>query len=73
MTKKKPTKKEIEVVVSDMINQLSYIDQKLSALDSLFGLYIDWKKEMQEFNDFIKIKTNKVDKELKESEPGETK
>ena len=73
MTKKKPTKKEIEVVVSDMINQLSYIDQKLSALDSLFGLYIDWKKEMQEFNDFIKIKTNKVDKELKENEPGETK
>ena len=73
MSKKKPTKKEIEVVVSDMINQLSYIDQKLSALDSLFGLYIDWKKEMQEFNDFIKIKTNKADKELKENEPGETK
>ena len=73
MAKKKATKKEIETVVSDMINQLTYIDQKLSALDSLFGLYIEWKEETKEFNDFIKIKMYKVDKELEKNEPGETK
>ena len=71
MTKKKPTKKEIEVVVSDMINQLSYIDQKLSALDSLFGLYLDWKKETNKFNKFVETKI--IERQEKENEPGETK
>ena len=39
LVKKKATKKEVETVISNMINHLKFLDEKLGALDSLFGLY----------------------------------
>ena len=46
------------------------LDEKLNALDSLFGLYLDWKNETDKFNKFVE---SKVKKYKKENEPGETK
>ena len=70
MVKKKPTKKEFETVISTLINHVQMIEQKLGALDSLFGLYLDWKNETDKFNKFVE---SKVKKYKKENEPGETK
>ena len=70
MTKKKPTKKEIETVISKLISHVQMLDEKLNALDSLFGLYLDWKNETDKFNKFVE---SKVKKYKKENEPGETK
>ena len=43
--KKKPTKKDIEVVISNLINHLRVIEEKVVALDNIFGLYIKYKKD----------------------------
>ena len=70
MNKKKPTKKEIETVISKLISHVQMLDEKLNALDSLFGLYLDWRKDKDKFNKFVE---NKVKSYNKENEPGETK
>ena len=73
MAKQKPTKKEIETVISSIVTHLDYIDHKLSALDSLFGLYLKWKKDVDEFNKFIEKNIKQNDIKNKEKEPGEAK
>ena len=70
MVKQKPTKKEIETVISTLINHVQIMEEKLGALDSLFGLYLDWRKDKDKFNKFVE---DKVKKYQQETEPGETK
>ena len=71
MTKKKPTKKDIETVISKLITHVQMMDEKLGALDSIFGLYLEWKKETDKFNKFVETKIK--ERQEKENEPGETK
>ena len=73
MTKKKPTKKELETVISNMINHLRFIEEKLNALDSLFGLYLEWKKDKDKFNKFVEKKVKEHQSQISDNEPGETK
>jgi hypothetical protein len=71
MAKKKPTKQEMETVISALIQHVNTLDEKVNAIDSLFGLYLDWKKEKDTFNKFVKTKIEKYNE--KEDKPGETK
>ena len=74
MTKRKPSKKEIESVISGLINHVRHLEEKLNALDSLFGLYLEWKKDKNTFNKFVGVKLEKYQAENNsENEPGETK
>jgi len=45
LSKKKPTKKDIEIVISNLINHIKAIEERIVALDNVFGLYIKYKKE----------------------------
>ena len=63
MTRKKPTKKEIETVISKLISHVQMLEEKLNALDSLFGLYLDWKKDTDKFNKLVEGKVKKYKKE----------
>ena len=54
MKKKKPTKKDIEVVVSNLIKHLQVIEQKADALDNIFGMYIKYKKDDKSFQKYVK-------------------
>ena len=47
--KKKATKKDIETVVSNLIRHLQVIEQKVDALDNIFGTYIKYKKDEKGF------------------------
>ena len=71
MVKKKPTKKDIETVISTLINHVRLLEENLGALDSLFGLYLDWNNDKDKFNKFVEDKVK--DYQKKENEPGETK
>ena len=71
MVKKKATKKDIETVISTLINHVRLLEEKLGALDSLFGLYLDWNNDKDKFNKFVEDKVK--DYQKKENEPGETK
>jgi len=74
LTKRKPSKKEIESVISGLINHVRHLEEKLNALDSLFGLYLEWKKEKNTFNKFVGKKLEKYQGENNsENEPGDTK
>ena len=54
MKKKKPTKKDIEVVVSNLIRHLQALEQKEDALDNIFGTYIKYKKDEKGFQKYVK-------------------
>ena len=74
MSKKKPTKKEFETVISRLINHVRFLDEKLGALDSLFGLYLEWKKDTDKFNKFVETKVEKhQSQDVNKDEPGEKK
>ena len=71
MVKKKPTKKEFETVISTLINHVHVIEEKLGALDSLFGLYLEWNKDKDKFNKFVEEKVKSY--QDKNNESGESK
>ncbi len=74
MSKKKPTKKEFETVISRLINHVRFLDEKLGALDSLFGLYLEWKNDKDKFNKFVEAKVEKhQSQDVNKDEPGEKK
>ena len=73
MAKQKPTKKEIETVVSGIINHVQFIEQKVNAIDNLFGLYLQWKENQEEFNKFVESKVQEATESIVENEPGESK
>jgi hypothetical protein len=52
--KKRATKKDIEVVVSNLIKHLEVIERKLDALDNIFGMYIKYKKDDKSFQKYVK-------------------
>ena len=68
MKKKKPTAKQIETVISNIIQQLSYIEQKVNALDNLIGLYFEWKKDTDKFNKFVQKKVSEAQDKTKTGE-----
>ena len=73
MAKKKPTKKEVEEVISGIINHLRFLDEKLNGIDGLFGLYLDWKKETDKFNKFVNDRVKEHRSQVFDNEPGEAK
>ena len=58
--KKKPTKKDIEVVLSNVIQNLEQINMRLSAIDNIFGAYIKYKKDEKGFQGYIKKQADMV-------------
>ena len=54
MKKKKPTKKDIEVVVSNLIKHLQIVEQKIVAIDNVFGMYIKYNKDGTGFQEYVK-------------------
>ena len=74
LSKKKPTKKEFETVISRLINHVRFLDEKLGALDSLFGLYLEWRNDKDKFNKFVETKVAKhQSQDENKDEPGEKK
>jgi exonuclease VII small subunit len=51
--KKKPTKKEFETVISTLITHVRMLEEKVSALDNMFGIYLRYKQEDERFQKFI--------------------
>ena len=58
--KKKATKKDIEIVISNIIQNLEQINVKLSALDNVFGTYINYKKDEKGFKKYISKQLEKA-------------
>ena len=76
MVKKKPTKKEVEIVLSNVIRQVEFLSRKVYEITTTFGLYLEWKKDKNKFNKFISDEVEKAQEDLNKenkSEPGDSK
>ena len=69
MKNKKPTGKQIELVLSNIINELELLKQKFGALDNLIGLYFEWKKDTDKFNKYVQGRVKEL--EEKKNKTGE--
>ena len=63
--KKKPSKKEVESVISSLIVHVRMLEEKLTAIDNMFGIYLQYKKEGNKFQKFIH---EKLDANIDKSE-----
>ena len=56
MSRKKATKKEIENVISNLIVHVKAIEEKVIALDNVFGMYIKYTDNETGFQEFVNQK-----------------
>ena len=54
MKKKKLTNKELTEAISGLSNNDQFLNNKLLQIDSLFGLYLEYRKETDKFDKFVK-------------------
>ena len=55
----KPTNKDFEIAIVDLLKRVGTLEYKINAFDSLFGLYLEWKKEDKKFHNFIQVKAKR--------------
>jgi hypothetical protein len=61
LSKKKLTNKEITQAISGLSDNDQYLHDKLLQLDNLFGLYLEYRKDTDKFNKFVKGKVEKFE------------
>jgi|TARA_R100000656_G_scaffold79701_1_gene58561 hypothetical protein len=54
LKKKKLTNKELTEAISGLSNNDQFLNNKLLQIDSLFGLYLEYRKETDKFDKFVK-------------------
>ena len=54
MSKKKLTNKEITKAIDELSNNDQYLHNKILQLDNLLGLYLEYRKETDKFDKFVK-------------------
>tara|TARA_R110000796_G_scaffold9837_1_gene33314 strand:+ start:812 stop:991 length:180 start_codon:yes stop_codon:yes gene_type:complete len=52
--KKKTTKKELQDIVARLIANTAMLEQKISSYNTLFGMYVKYKNESDDFQAFLK-------------------
>tara|TARA_Y100000310_G_C20577230_1_gene761044 strand:- start:219 stop:488 length:270 start_codon:yes stop_codon:yes gene_type:complete len=71
---KRATRKELEDIVGEMIQELRSLHAGLTALDRYIGLYIEWKGDRIEFPEHLKkILSKAKEKATVSSVEGNTK
>ena len=63
MSKKKLTNKEITVAIDGLSNNDQFLNNKLLQMDSLFGLYLEYRKETDKFDKFVNAKAKEFEKQ----------
>mgnify|MGYP003150168455 CR=1 FL=1 len=66
MKKKALTKKEIEKALDGLSNNDQYLHNKLLQIDNIFGLYLEYRKETEEFNKFVIAKAEEFEQRSKD-------
>ena len=61
---KRPTRKELEKVVGQIINELKNLRTGFEALDNYLGAYVEWKNDRPKFEDHLGKMLQKKQSEL---------
>ena len=59
--KKKTTKKELEAIVARLIANTAMLEQKITSHNTLFGMYVNFKGDSEDFQTYLKEKLEKKD------------
>ena len=51
---KKKSRKELEAIVSRLIANTALLEQKISSYNTLFGMYVKYKDDSADFQEFLK-------------------
>jgi|TARA_R100000084_G_C4652293_1_gene150562 hypothetical protein len=55
----KPTNKDFEIALVNIMKRLNALEYKFNAFDNLFGLYLEWKKETKKFHNYVQVKAKR--------------
>ena len=70
MKKKKLTNKEISKAIEGLSNNDQFLNNKILQLDSLHGLYLEYKKETEKFDKFVKGKVKEFEQRQSKDKKG---
>ena len=59
--KKKANKKDIQDIVARLIGNMAMLEQKVASYNTLFSMYVGFKGEDKEFQEYLKEKLEKKD------------
>jgi len=63
LSKKKLTNKEMTEAIAGLSNNDYILDNKILRIDNLLGLYLEYKKDTEKFNKFVKAKAKEFEKQ----------
>jgi len=63
LKKSKLTRKEIEQAISGLSSNDQVLYDKILQIDNLFGLYLEYRKDAEKFNKFVKAKAEEFEKQ----------
>ncbi len=66
---KRATRKELETVIKEIIDELRFLRQGFTAIDNYLGAYVQFKGDSIRFNDYLQNEMKKRQQE----KPTETK
>ena len=67
LKRKALTKKEIEKAISGLSSNDQYLHNKLLQMDSIFGLYLEYRKETEKFSEFVNSRTKEFEQKQSEN------
>ena len=70
MKKRKLTNKEIEKAIEGLSSNDQLLHNKILQIDNLLGLYLEYKKDAEEFNKFVIAKAKEFERERSENKEG---
>ena len=63
MKKKKLTNKERDEAIGGLNNNIQILLNKILSIDNLLGLYLEYRKDTDKFNKFVKAKAEEFEKQ----------
>ena len=70
MKKKKLTNKEITEAIAGLSDNDQYLNNKTLQLDNLLGLYLEYRKDTEKFNKFVKAKAEEFEQQRSKDKEG---
>ena len=70
MSKKKLTNKEITQAIDGLSSNDQYLQNKILQLDKLLGLYLEYRKETEKFDKFVKAKMEEFEQQRSKDKKG---
>ena len=70
MKKSKLTRKEIEKAIEGLSGNDQILNNKIVQIDNLFGLYLEYRKDTEEFQKFVTSKAKEFEQQRSEDTRG---